>query len=332
MRHRVGMPMRYDAGMPTSFIRNESEKDSFAKRLLGYLPLALKRHVLYVRRQRRWGNFRNPSLFTEKMQWRIINDRRELLRSSCDRRANRLTVQSSCNAAGLAIELPALVAWGDTAPEMLQELRRLHAEGKLPEKWVLKPNNSSGRVMVTEGNPDFALIETTLYAWTPKDRFHSLHWIWPYVSAQPGFIAEGWAGPASAHPEEWTIWVAAGKPCFYGVQKRIEGLQAARGFFDGDWNDLGDLYSAIVQSPPIGMASPPPHRAVMDEYATAIARNWDFLRVDLYWADGKVWLSELTPFPWEGIPFMRNIRETIDIPIGKKWQLPSRESARERNS
>lgn len=318
--------------MPTTFIRNESEKDSVVKRLLGYLPLALKRHILYFRKQGRWGNFRNPSLFTEKMQWRIINDRRELLRTSCDRLANRATVQKSCEAAGLTIELPALVAWGDTATGMLQELRRLYAEGTLPEKWVLKPNNSSGRVAVTEGEPDFTLIEAALQEWSPQGRFHSLHWIWPYVSAQSGFIAEGWVGPVSASPEEWTIWVAGGKPCFYLLQKRIEGRKAARGFFNGEWDDLGDLYAKYIKSPSIDMRYPPPQRAIMDRYAIAIARDWDFLRVDLYFADGKVWLSELTPFPWEGIPGMRDIRETIDVPVGKQWQLPPLESVRERSS
>ncbi len=317
--------------MPTTFIRNESEKDSLAKRLLGLLPLPLKRHILYVRKQGRWGNFRNPSLFTEKMQWRIINDRRELLRTSCDRLANRETVQRSCDAAGLAIELPAFIAWGDTAGEIMQDLRQLHAEGKLPEKWVLKPNNSSGRVAVTEGEPDFTLIESTLREWTPKGRFHSLHWIWPYVEAKPGFIAEGWVGPTSESPEEWTLWVAGGRVCFYLLQKRIGGHQAARGYFDGEWNDLGDLYKAYIQSPPIGMPSPPPHRELMDQYAQAIAHNWDFLRVDLYFANGKVWFSELTPFPWEGIPLMRDIRETIDVPIGKHWSLPSLDRVREGN-
>ncbi|MEI6271445.1 MAG: ATP-grasp fold amidoligase family protein [Chloroflexota bacterium] len=315
--------------MPTTFIRNESENDSLAKRVLGLLPLSLKRHILYLRKQGRWGNFRSPQLFTEKMQWRIINDRRELLRTSCDRRANRDTVERACNAAGLSIELPALVAWSDTAAGMMEELRRLHAEERLPKKWVLKPNNSSGRAAVTEGEPDFPIIEATLREWAPKGRFHSLHWIWPYVQATPGFIAEGWVGPINENPEEWTIWMAGEKACFYLLQQRIGDGRTARGYFDGEWKDLGDIYKKYAVSPPIVMPAPPPQRELMDRFATAIAQPWDFLRVDLFFADDKVWFGELTPFPWEGIPLMRDIRETIDLPIGTAWQLPSLESVRE---
>ncbi|MFM8998220.1 MAG: hypothetical protein ACKOJD_08995 [Candidatus Limnocylindrus sp.] len=43
-----------------------------------HLPLSLRRHLLHLRHHGRWGNFARPSSFSEKMQWRILNDRRTL--------------------------------------------------------------------------------------------------------------------------------------------------------------------------------------------------------------------------------------------------------------
>src|ERR1700742_3390832 len=53
------------------------------------LPLRLRRQVLYARHQRRLLNLRNPERFTEKVNWRIVRDRRELLAWTCDKQRYR---------------------------------------------------------------------------------------------------------------------------------------------------------------------------------------------------------------------------------------------------
>ena len=49
------------------------------------LPQRLKRHVLFLRFHRKWGNFAHPRTFSEKVNWRILYDRRPELTWTCDK-------------------------------------------------------------------------------------------------------------------------------------------------------------------------------------------------------------------------------------------------------
>ena len=49
------------------------------------LPLPARRHYLHTAATRRLGNFRTPTRFTEKVNWRIINDRRPIIAEMSDK-------------------------------------------------------------------------------------------------------------------------------------------------------------------------------------------------------------------------------------------------------
>src|SRR3954449_10616022 len=91
-------------------------------------PLPLRRHLMYSAFTHRLGNFSNPRTFSEKVNWRIIHDRRPLLAWTCD----KLAVKD--HAAG-RVKTPATY-WSGTD---LNELTGID----LPGAWVLKPNHRS---------------------------------------------------------------------------------------------------------------------------------------------------------------------------------------------
>ena len=75
------------------------------------------------------------------MQWRIINDRRPIMSWAADKLSQKAYVRSELERGGLnsVMRLPE-VYWVGTDIRELQAIAH-----RLPARWALKPNHSSGR-------------------------------------------------------------------------------------------------------------------------------------------------------------------------------------------
>lgn len=308
--------------MSTYYLRNTTERPSLGKWLLGrFLPLFLKRHLLYFKHYRRIGNFTSPRLFSEKMQWRIINDRREVLRFTCDKRAASTKVAARLARAGVPIRAPRQIAWGSSAGEFMARVKAIHAAGRMPDRWVMKPNHSSGRALAVSGDPDWAVIEQAAHAWLKPSRFTGLHWIWPYVVAEPGLLAEEFVTSRST-PIEWQLWVFDGEIRYVVVQERApDGLR--RSAFNATWDSVGQWYNNRAEGVAINV--PPSNWDRISQIALALADGFEMIRVDLFDdRDGGIWFSEVTPYPHEGLISTSEAGRAFDEQAGACWRLPSR--------
>lgn len=54
-------------------------------RLASLMPLPMRRHYLYATAVGLPGNFTHPRNFAEKVNWRILHDRRPIIAASCDK-------------------------------------------------------------------------------------------------------------------------------------------------------------------------------------------------------------------------------------------------------
>ncbi len=305
--------------MPTYYLRNTTEQPSLVKRLLARLPLAAKRHALYLRTYRRIGDFRTPRLFSEKMQWRIINDRREMLRPTCDKRAMNSIVERLAKDEALPLRVPNIFAWSSDPKQLIADLRKLQEQAALPTRWVLKPNHSSGRALVVVGEPDWDLIESAAYAWMAPSRFTGLHWIWPYATAEQGLLAVEFI-PSATTPLEWSIWVIDGVIKYVVVQQR-ELDQRRRACFDAEWQEVESWYNS--HATPLPLSIRPHNWEMLRSTALRLADGWDLLRVDLYEdSAGELWFGELTPYPHEGFAPSHPGGRRFDESVGKSWALP----------
>lgn len=312
--------------MSTKYLRNEERPEGALKRLAARLPLSLRRHLFYLRDTGRWGNFRNPKSFGEKMQWRIINDRRKRLSIASDRLAARAMVEEIVAGSGYTLHLPALIGYGETPSMILRILREAALAGQLPTRWVLKPNNSSGQVLETNGDPDWGVIEEGLKAWSASGRLRSLHWLSGYAGARAGYIAEAWVGLSEENPLQWECTVINGTVVLYAMTKREGGIKF-RECRDASWETVSPWFHSL--SIPIGLDVPPTYKHEIDSIATLIAQNWDFVRVDLYYADDKIWFGEITPYPSEGLVCTTSGGRIYDEKCGALWSLPPIESVQE---
>ncbi len=289
--------------------------------LFPLLPLRLRRHLLFLRAFRRWGNFENPTTFREKMQWRIINDHRALLTVACDKLATRELVRSTLAARGLAdhLSIPETY-WIGTDVRDLQQ----HA-ATLPQRWVLKPNHSSGRVAIIDsstGPAPWDLLTKTASRWIKTDEETRAFGHFGYRGARKLLMAEKRIGTGPLAPDDIRCIVFNGQLKFvtwsqaYGTpQHRVAnyGPTISERYLGVGTNELPD-----GETTPIDRWTPE-IKAKVVAIAEALGSLCEHIRVDLYVEDGEIWFSELTTYSTSGLA---PIDEEENVEIGGWWQLP----------
>lgn len=287
--------------------------------LFRHLPLSLRRHLLYLRAHKRWGNFRSPKLWTEKMQWRVLNDRRALLAVASDKLASKALVAEISTRLGLDIYVPATL-WVGTDVRELQAIA-----DQLPTRWVLKPNSSSGRVRMI--NSALAPIDwyELIHAgtrWMNDDEESGALGHWGYSQARRLLIAEERVGLGESPPTDLRTQVFSGSAhrfdwsSGYGTPRHRVACYAE------------DLRTRFFTGQPVEL--PPGEHTLIDEmteqqrtsirtFMSTIGSRTDYLRIDGYFEGGEYWFGELTAYTEAGLGLFS---QHLDEATGDIWQLP----------
>lgn len=266
------------------------------------LPLPLRRRALYAFHQRRVPNFRQPALFTEKVNWRILNDRRENIAWTCD----KLRVKE--HAASFGVATPKTL-WSGTD---VRELRDVD----LPANWVLKPNHRSGLVHFGHGPAeDIRGLQQLTADWLGELQGEELG-EWAYTQARPLLLAEEMLGDGVTAPSDYRFFTFDGVPRYVQVEFDAHGAHS-RSFYTADWQ-MVDAVQVYPKGEPIEQ---PKNYGEMLRVAGEIGSAFDFVRVDLYNIDGDIYLGEVTPYPTGGLmPFRPR---SFDRELGACWTLPA---------
>src|ERR1700733_7132943 len=118
------------------------------------LPSGPSRRALFFYAHHRFPQVGSPVTFNEKVNWRILKDRREIISWTCDKLAMKDYASSVQIAAGHDLRIPRTL-WSGTDVRELEKV-------KLPEHWVLKPNHRSGTVFFGHGEPDVRALQETV--------------------------------------------------------------------------------------------------------------------------------------------------------------------------
>lgn len=280
--------------------------------LIYRLPGSLSRRMIFLLVYHRLPRVRNPITFHEKINWRILKDRREILAWTCDKLAMKDYVSEAQGAKARGVRIPRTLWVGTDVREL--------ANVKLPERWVLKPNHRSGaQIFFGHGQPEIATLERITQSWLRPFEESRLH-EWAYSQARPLLLAEELIGAPGSPPPDYKFYVFGGEVgavCLHRDRHTDHNFHLYR----PDWTPV-ELDTAQYKRGSV-QAAPPANFEEMIAIASELGRPFDFMRVDLYSVDGDVFFGELTPYPASGID--RWVPDSFDDELGALWELPSRE-------
>jgi TupA-like ATPgrasp len=271
------------------------------------LPSGPSRRALFFYAHGRFPRVRNPITFNEKVNWRIMKDRREILTWTCDKLALKDYASNVQVATGHDLRAPNTL-WSGTDVKELESV-------VLPDRWVLKPNHRSGQVFFGHGRPEVVALQKTVRGWFRPAEAKKLH-EWAYLKARPLLLAEEMLGVSGSPPSDYKFYVFEGEVAVIEVHADRYDDHRVR-YYLPDWSPLE---VGVGITPLAAVTAPPDNLEKMVEIAGELGRPFDFMRVDLYNVNGECFFGELSPYPGSGIePFHPT---SFDDELGAKWKLP----------
>lgn len=274
---------------------------------LGYrrIPPVALRVLLFYRAHNRFPRLRRPSTFTEKINWRVLFDRRDLLSWTCD----KLQMKEEARRRDPDIAVPRTI-WHGTD---LAELAAL----PLPERWVLKANHASQRVHLGTGRPSVAELERVTEGWLERSFQDTSYREWAYAHAARCLVVEEWIGDADGTaPPDLKFFCFDGEVAMIAIHlSRFSDHTVA--FYDPSWRKLP---VTVPGNPAVPDVPEPENLDALLDHARRLSAGFDFIRVDLYNTARGVYLGEFTPYPASG--FVVFEPTTFDQDLGRLWTLP----------
>jgi hypothetical protein len=254
-----------------------------------------------------YPNLLRPRSFNEKILWRMLFDRRQILTIFAGELESRDYVQARLQ--GDAALIP-LVGVAGTAGD----IHRM----ALPAAFAVKANHGSGMVQLHRGPglPDRSAIERLIEGWQTTD-YGKYSGEWVYKRVRRAAVVERlMLDDAGGLPKDFKFF------CYDGLVHYIQVdsdrfTNHTRDIFDRDWNRLPVRFKCpnSVHLPP-----KPQCLARMIEISETLSAGMDFVRVDLYDTVDDVKFGEITNTPEGGSANF--YPETWDLEFGKHWRLP----------
>lgn len=261
------------------------------KQALRFLPDREYIQLYYFAKFRKFCDLRDPSTYSEKLQWLKLNYRVPELSSLVDKHAVKEIVADEV---GIEHVIPTLAVY-ESAEDIDFDT--------LPDSFVLKcTHDSEGVALVKDkSRVDTAEIRENLRA-ALKHNFYYIGREPHYRDIPPRIIAEPFIeDKTQGQLLDYKFF------CFDGeVKAMFIASDRASGnvkfdYFDADFNPLG-----VRQSYPRSAVPPskPERYEQMLEIARRLSKGHPHVRVDLYEVDARVYFGELTFFHFSGFsPF-----------------------------
>ena len=258
----------------------------------------------YVRVHGKHLNLTNPQTFTEKLFCRMI---------SLNRRQNPKFTQ-------LTDKYTARAYVGSKVGE--QYLVKLLWHGKdpgaipfdtLPAEYVIKTNHGSGQIIVVKGKADRIDVISRLSGWLKSNYYWSGR-EYQYYHINPRVMIEEYLkNQDGSGPLDYKFWCFKGIPEVIHVDNHAHDINP---FFDTQWNQLDLYYREGASRPAIAK---PINFEQMILIASQLSAGFDFVRIDLYNLDGKIYFGEFTFTHTAGHSKLRP--ESWDLKLGEKWEM-----------
>ena len=191
----------------------------------------------------------------------------------------------------------------------------------LPDEFVIKANNGCGtNIFVTDKSKlDLPALAREVASWGKVNTI-SVGREWAYTNIVHKIVVEellvSFDDTQQNDLNDYKVLCFNGEPkvVWADVDRHIDHR---RNFYDLEWNDLyvlSDCPNAEQPIPkPFGLEK-------MLEIAKDIASDFPFVRVDFYSVNQKVYIGELTFYPWSGC--VQYQPDEFDFRLGGYFTLP----------
>lgn len=242
----------------------------------------------YYKRRLRRPDLDNPKDLSEYIMAGILHKRNDAFAPMAD----KVAVKDYIAGKGLGHIVPKCLGVWSRAEDIDWDA--------LPEKFALKVNHGCGYNLFCRDKATFDRKRATkkLNRWARRKFSHiETH----YSLIEPRVFAEEFLDDAGKYPVDYRIYCLRGEPAVIDCTICVDNDQSARFLhyvFDTDWRYLPH-YSRRVYTDPERLPRPANFETMLD-YARVLSADFDFVRVDLYNFDGRIWFGELTFTPSGG--------------------------------
>lgn len=233
-------------------------------------------------------NLVNPENFNEKNNWRKLHDRNPLYTSMVDKIEIKSIIRERV---GESYAFNLLGKWD--SPEEIDF-------DKLPEKFVLKANHAGGVIVCRDKNKfDSKKAIKELKSILRKNYFNYSR-EWPYKNVKRRILCEEYMGENLTDFKNYCFNGKLGYTFVWENESRADGRKPEAyfcGAYDREWKKSGiDIDYPSKDK----MIEKPENYDEMVKVCEAMSGGIMFVRVDCYIINSKVYVGEMTFFPWGG--------------------------------
>lgn len=235
---------------------------------------------------RRIVNIKNPITFYDKMQYLKINNKFKEYRRYVDKYKVREFVASEIGEEYLVPLLGVYKSFYEIDFDIL------------PEKFILMTNHSCGRNFICRNKEEInkKKLKKDFTKWLKEDFYYRFRES-QYKGIKPLILCEEYLQDKSGGLIDYKFICSNGEPKY--IQIHIDRYDDHKQkYYDLEWNELNWSYGFDKYK---GEIEKPKNLNEMIEIAKKLSSRFQFVRVDLYLVENKIYFGELTFSPGAGL-------------------------------
>lgn len=229
-------------------------------------------------------NLNNPLTLNEKIQWLKLNCHEELHTILADKYASRKYIADNF---GEEYLVPLLFA--------TNRISDLNSGNIKTAPFIIKPNNGSGCYGIYRQLKDvnWRILRRNAATWI-KRRYYEESQEWQYKNMKPMIVVEKLLTDKKGKiPNDYKLHFINGKLAFTYCSIDREGSNY-RSIYDDAWNLLPFSWSGSDSHSVGPIIERPASFCKMLEIGKYISKSFDYVRVDFFDVDGKLYCGEIT--------------------------------------
>lgn len=278
-------------------------REDLIMRLVRKLPALPFSVLIHARFHRRLSLFRQPKRYSELVNRKKIYDHNPLLTKTADKYEVREYVATTIGSQYLipmqqVVDRPEDIEWDVLRGQV-----------------VIKGTHGCNMTMVLDADAqiDRAHVMQATKKWLATN-WYNVWKEWAYRDISPRLIIENFIGKDGIPPADYKFHVFNGRVEMIQVDTdRFKGHKSM--LFTPDWNklDVGVAFGEQEETP-----TAPQNIEEMIRLAQALAQPFEYVRVDFYNVDGRIYFGEITHYP--GAASVKFHPQSFDDALGELWR------------